>query len=167
MFATQIKKMSTATVFGKVKIAELFTVDADGTIVSKGEIKVFRVWGRAVGVKTGISNFGEWEALVGHFRCEANDGKLYDSGTLFLPEIALTAVKVALAGNAAADFAIDLFVQYDEKAEKQYVYTFRHIMPPAADDPLEVLQNRIQSLALPAPAPAPEKKEETPTKGKK
>lgn len=163
MSAKQIKKMSVATVFGKIKVAELLTQGADGKLVSKGEVKLFRVFGRVVGVKGGISTYGEWEALVGQFRAITNEGEILDSGTLFLPDIALTAVKVALSGNASADFAIDLFVEYNEASEQKYTYTFRHVMPPSNDDPLTMMMTKIEALLL----PAPETKQETKPEEKK
>jgi len=165
--ATQIKKMSVATVYGKIKTADLLTAGPDGKIVPKGPVKLFRVFGRAVGTKTGISNFGEWEQLTGQFRAISESGEIFDSSALFLPDVALDAIKVALAGATAADFAIDLYAVADEKSSVGYTYTFQHVLPPSGDDPIEKLSAQIGALSLPAPTPEPEKKEEKPAKDKK
>ena len=56
---TQVKKISVASVYGKIKLSEL---------IEKKSIPVLIAMGTAVSIKTGQSNFGEWRGLMGQFR---------------------------------------------------------------------------------------------------
>jgi hypothetical protein len=149
----QVKKLSVATVYGKIKLSELMT---------KKEMIVMRVIGSAVAVKKGISSFGEWTALQGKFRASnPSTGEVQESATLFLPDVALIPVQVALsAGAQAVEFAIDVSVKYvaEEEGHKPggspYEYSFASLIEPSDDDPIARLEAKLKA-ALPAPTETP------------
>ncbi len=167
----QIKKISVATIFGAITDAML------ALILQGQKIHVMRVWGVAVGVKKGISNYGEWVALVGDFKAlnPTTPDTVQRASQCFLPEIALLPVQVALeqSGNQSATFGMDVFITRalnPKPGGSVYEYTFEPLVAASADNPLARLEAEIgKTLALqhapaaaPAPAPAPAAE---PTKG--
>lgn len=144
----QVKKLSVATVHGRV--------DIKAVVNSEKPLPVMKVIGQAVGLKTGQSNFGEWTALLGRFEAWNNDGEQFEASQLFLPEVALIPIRVALAaqGTRSVDFAIELFVKPTTNVKPgaaPYEYTFVDLAPPAESDPLQ----RLRSLALAGPSAPP------------
>lgn len=150
----QVKKLSVATVYGKVDLKEL--------IAAAGEtLAVMRVIGSAVGVKEGESNFGHWRALMGQFRAvNAMSGEVFEAPILYLPEVALTPILVSLSqpGARAVEFAIDISVKYvnnNKPGGVPYEYTWTPLLAPGADDPIARLEAQIAATAqakLAAPA---------------
>jgi hypothetical protein len=149
----QTKKLSVATVYGKI--------DAKKVLNSEQPIKVMRVYGQAVGTKTGDSNFGPWTALVGQFKAaHPETGEVSEASTLFLPDVALVPLQVALAQEGARGvmFAMDIFVKASTNTKpggSVYEYSFENVLPPADNDPIKALEDKINALALPAPDAAP------------
>lgn len=146
----QVKKLSIATVVGKIDLKEVINADKP--------IPLMRAYGMAVGVKTGTSNYGEWTALVGQFKCvNLKTGEVSEAAQLFLPEVALVPLRVALMqnDNRAVRFALDVKVQPAKNSKPggvPYEYTFDNVLPPAEDDPLLALEAEIAKVAaLPAP----------------
>lgn len=152
----QVKKLSVATVFGKIDLKAVINSDAP--------VPVMRVFGMAVGTKTGTSAYGEWTALVGRFKAvNLATGEESEAAQLFLPEVALIPLKVALAqaGNQAVTFAVDIFVKKSTNTKPggvPYEYTFENVRPVEEDDPLVRLEAEIAKNAPALPAPAAGKK---------
>lgn len=142
----QTKKLSVATVCGKV--------DAKKVLNSATPIKLMRVIGQAVGTKTGTSNFGEWVSLVGQFKAtNIKTGEISEASTLFLPDVALLPLQVALAqgDTRGVAFAIDLYVKQSTNSKpggSVYEYSFENVLPPADNDPIAALEAKINALAL-------------------
>lgn len=149
----QTKKLSVATVYGKIKLSEL---------IKSKTIHVMDVMGVAVREKKGLSSFGEWSALEGRFRAtNAETGEVSESSTLFLPDVALTPIQVALAapGATGVEFAIKLSVKYVAEDEghkaggSAYEYVWEPILSMGTDDPLARISAKIEAhrLALAPP----------------
>ena len=146
---SQIKKLSVATVYGKIKLADL---------MAKKQFPLMKVYGSAVSVKKGLSSFGEWQALQGQFKAVNSDtGEISEAATLFLPDVALIPIQVALSapGANAVEFAIEIQVKFSEESQTKYEYSWAPLLPPSSDDPIARLEAKMQAL-LPAPAPAVE-----------
>jgi len=151
-----LKKISVATVFGKVDLKAL--------LAAPGEtIKCMRVLGLAISQKTGLSSYGEWSALLGQFQAtNLVTGEVFNGSTLFLPEVALTPILVALSaqGTRGVEFAIDVHVKYVNDAKpggSPYEYTFVPLLAPDANDPVSRLAAKVLALEAPkgdAPADA-------------
>jgi hypothetical protein len=143
----QVKKLSVATVYGKI--------DAKKVLTSDRPVDLMIVYGLAVGTKSGTSNYGEWTALVGEFEavnCET--GEASQANQLFLPEIALLPLRVALERAQSVKFAIKLQARAATNSKPggvPYEYVFENVLPPAEDDPMQALRAEVQRLALPAP----------------
>lgn len=152
-----VKKLS-----GKVLVGNVKTYVKD---LQEGQsVELFQVVGIARKIKTGISNFGEWEALMGEFVAEAlvgaKAGQRYRTGQLFLPDVALNLVASELtSGNInGIQLGFKVGAMVDETSSTGYVYTAEFLMEPEENDPLESLIAK----ALPAPEKKPEKTKETP-----
>lgn len=145
-----LKKISAATVFGKVDLKELLKAPGE-------TIKAMRVLGLAISSKTGMSSYGEWTALLGQFQASnLATGEVFSGSTLFLPEVALTPILVALsaANTRGVEFAIDVHVKYVNDAKpggSPYEYTFVPLLAPDANDPVSRLAAKVAALALEAP----------------
>lgn len=155
------KKISIAKVFGKVNAA----------VISKhgeaGKLNLVRFMGSAQGIKTGVSDFGEWRALTGQFRAIAlsgeNAGEVSDSAVCFLPDVALDLVCAQLeSGAKAVDFAFDISAALDETVAVGYSYRATPLIETEEESPISRLEKKMAALALPAPA-----SDETKAKGKK
>jgi len=175
----QVKKLSVATVFGKIGLKELIKADetgpgavagADGKM-SGGKMPLIRVIGAAVGTKTGNSSYGDWTALLGQFKAiNLDTGEQSEAATLFLPDVALVPIQVALSGpdSRSVEFAIDIFATLRKDGKPggvPYTFEWSPLLPSGANDPIRRLEEQIAALALPAPPPAADDKAE-PAKGK-
>lgn len=144
----QVKKLSVATVFGKIDLKKLIAADEKGETVP-----VMRVMGSAIGTKTGDSNFGPWTALQGQFKAiNLDTGETSEAATLFLPDVALTPILVGLAapGARGVQFAIDIHAKYAADAKPggvPYEYTFVPLLPAEDTDPIKQLELRLLALA--------------------
>lgn len=144
----QVKKLSVATVYGKIDLEKLFAAPGK-------QIHVMRVFGQAVGQKSGESNYGPWTALTGRFEAtNPETGEVAEASQLFLPEVAMIPIQVAMASGPAT-FAIDVFAKKSENTKpggSPYEYTWEPLQAPAADDPILRLKaevNASKPLALP------------------
>ena len=161
----QVKKLSVATVYGKIDIKTIVNASAP--------VPLMRVFGMAVGTKTGTSAYGDWTALVGRFKAiNLDTGEESEASQLFLPEVALIPLKVALAqaGNQSVTFAIDVFAKQATNTKPggvPYEYTFENIREPSEDDPLVRLAAEIAASPKALPAPAAEPAAEAPAAAKK
>lgn len=165
----QIKKLSVAKVFGKIDIEKLIGAPDK-------KLHVMRAGGRAVGTKEGESDFGAWKSLVGDFAAWSGDtGEEFRAPYLFLPDVALTPVLVALGapGASAVDFMLDLYAVYDKSSSTHFTYTWEPVVAHAAEDPIAALMSKAKPMMIqgkavagllgvttntdePAPAPSPE-----------
>lgn len=150
------KKLSVAKVFGKVNAAVIAKA-ADGVL------NIMRVMGSAIGIKDGVSDYGEWTSLVGQFRAvNLQTGETYDSANLFLPDVAGELIIAQLKGGATAvDFAFDISAVLDETSQIGYTYRATPLVAAEEESPITRLEKKLAHLALPAPA------EEKPKNGKK
>lgn len=166
----QVKKISVKTVYGQIVPSKL--------IAAPGQrLHVMTVVGIATSQKEVMSDLGESTCLLGDFEgVNPETGEAMRASMLYLPNIALTALQVAMAtsSNGSVSFGLDLWAEY--VAEKPgfrggaiYEYTFAPIVPPTEEnDPILRLKAQysrsLKALAAPAtadekaPAPAPASK---------
>lgn len=138
----QVKKLSVKTVYGLIDIKRVLNADEP--------IPVMYVGGTCVGYKLVPSPYGEATALQGNFIARHPDtGEEFNSSTLFLPDVAMIPIQVALAAGArGVDFAILVQVQAATGGKPggvPYEYTFVDRMPQTENDPLA----RVRLLLAP------------------
>lgn len=152
-----LKKISSKVVIGsKEKIRGM---------VAKGAIELYTVYGVATGVRSGESNFGAWESLIGNFEaCRTDDGVMFGSSQCFLPDPVGGMVAGQLNGGetSSVQFAVMIGAKPSDTAIG-YEYTVTPLVEPAENDALSVLREKVSAQkALPAPA-----KEKSPSAPKK
>lgn len=139
----QVKKISVAAVYGKIKLSEL---------VAKRSIDVMKVIGSAVGVKKGTTAYGEYTCLNGVFEgTNPVTGEISRASVCFLPDVALMPIMVALSNPdcTSVDFAIMVQVKYvaDEEGHRSggsaYEYRFTPLLDMGAEDPVVRIQARL------------------------
>jgi hypothetical protein len=143
------RKISAKTVMGKIK---------RDWIPDKGSVPLFQVIGQCYGVRKGVSDYGEWIALVGTFEAvNLKTGEVFAGPECFLPEPfnGMIAEKMQGANAAnAVDFAYEIGIKPPgEDSTVAYEYTCKPIHDPRAGDPLKELRARIPRFAaLAAPS---------------
>lgn len=133
----QVKKISMAKLCGKLKPAELFK---NGNT----RVLVCTIVGVATGTKHGVSDYGEWTALIGSFRGTSKIGeeKTMNSPQLFMPDVAQMPISAALEGGASmAEFAVGIIAVEDDESATGYVYECENLAPSTDVDPLDRLMH--------------------------
>lgn len=150
-----VKKLSAKVLVGNVKS---YVKD-----LQEGQsLDIFRVVGIARKIKTGISNFGEWESLMGEFVAEplvgAKAGQRFRTGQMFLPDVALNLIAPVVGnGNNGVELAFVVNIEANEDSATGYIYSCQFLVEPESSDPLEALMAK----ALPAPAKEEKSAKET------
>jgi len=163
------KKISMKALCGNIAALipmKIETFEKDGKEVNR-EVRALgettwlaNVVGLARGVKTGMSNYGEWSALQGEFVAEALEGEKkgtrYRTGQLFLPDVALFLVtplvyQLDKGGAVEVAFKIGITAVTDDVSNTGYEYTAEFLIEPSQNDPLEMMLAKV--------APALENKE--------
>jgi len=151
--ANLVKKLSAKVLVGQVKS---YVKD----LQNGQSVELFRVVGIAHGIKSGISNFGEWTSLMGQFVAEPligdKKGQRFRTGQLFLPDVMLNMIAplVADKANRGIELAFVVSAIKDDTANNDYFYSGDFLSDPAENDPLEALVAK----ALPAPEKVKEDK---------
>lgn len=164
----QVKKLSVGTVWGAIDVRKVLASDRP--------IAVMHVGGTAVDTKQVPTPYGESTCIMGEFTAvHPETGEMSEAGQLYLPEVAVIPLRLALAreGARAAEFAFTIFVKAAVDAKpggSVYEYTFENRMPISDNDPRAKMRQLLleaagkapaltdESKATPAPAPAPAKK---------
>lgn len=156
-----VKKLSIATVIGKVPTEVRTITNADGKeekVVRGIEQHLVRVVGLADGFKTGNSNFGPWLSFSGMFEAtNVLTGELYRSANVFLPDVAgeMLLPVVKAANGAQVTIGFDIGAKPFNNAQG-YEYTVTPLTKPAENDPLSALKASVFAdvPALPSPKAA-------------
>lgn len=141
------RKLTTKTIIGKVTKPDKPTA-------------LYRVWGRANGLRTGSTQFGEFVAMIGTFEAvRLSDGVYFKSSQCILPApyggpggMLSQAVKDNTEnGRGGVDFALEIGVKPDEESTTGYVYVTDPLREASATDELKSLRD-VATKSLPAPA---------------
>lgn len=153
------KKLSTVKICGKVRAKD---------IPEGGELDLYEVVGVASGVKSGTTDFGDWQALTGTFAAQnLETGEQFRSGVCFLPDVGLDPILGQLgAGANAVEFGWVVGIQEDDDVVCGYSYYVRPLIAADENDPLKELTAKMTVRALedqstgendPEPKPTPKK----------
>lgn len=139
MATTNVKKLSAKTIIGNVRKED------DGIL--------FQIFGAAVDLKGGESNFGTWEALKGAFTAIRNsDGEKFTSAVCFLPESAHDMVANKLKGSDAkqtVEFAFEIGRKENDSVATGYEYTVTSLIEAEPEaDPIERLIAKVQAKQM-------------------
>lgn len=154
MSANIVKKISIKTLLGGKPSARMVP---DG----QTEKVLARIWGIASGLKSGVSDYGDWTALTGDFKASnlKDGGEVVRSGVAFVPDVLLQMIQPRVEQGQTVEFAFDVLIKPDESSATGYVYNVRPVIDMPLGDVMERLEAQIAALALPTPAPETPQKE--------
>ena len=102
--------------------------------------------GVASGIKSGESQYGEWEILLGEFAAtNSQTGEIFAGGACAVPgamgEMLLSQLKAALMEDAASKlrFSVDVFAVVSPRDENKYEYIVRPVLSPDVKNEAMVL----------------------------
>jgi len=169
-----IKKLSIARCAGKMTVKRVLSAPDH-------RLPVLRVVGLAVGVKSGISDLGDWTALIGDFGVtNLETGEEFRGSTLYMPDVAQVPIEVQIkAGAQSVQFALEIIAKGDDNSPVGFSYAVEQLVEPENDPIARMMEaaKTIKPLQIanapkaPAPAPTPDVTPSptpapTPTKGK-
>lgn len=141
---SQVKKISIATVYGKIDLKKLLAANEKGL-----DLPCMRVMGCAVSSKTGESAYGNWTCLMGTFEAiDASTGEEHKAAQCYLPDIALLPILLSLnqPDCRGVEFVMDISARYINDAKpggSVYEYIFDHVLPPDENDPISRLHAKM------------------------
>lgn len=143
--SVQLKsKLSLKSIVGKPDIKALHA--------GKVAIDLFNVGGTALGIKSGVSNFGDWNAFIGQFAAVRLDtGEVFKGGQLFLPTIAenflMPAVMEAKGNPLEFGFIVGIQPMLKPDGTESYEYTVKPIIDTGVVDPLDAMVAKLEAHA--------------------
>lgn len=165
MSVTMVKKLGAKQIIGNVKkaVADFCANDGD-------KVTLYTIFGVANGIKSGVSNFGDWVAFQGTFEATNYvDGQSYASNQAFITEPIQSMLIRALEGSDSVQFAITVDAKRRDDVAQGYEYVTTPHMQTEENDPLAHLRAHVPQIAAPvkvAQLEAPQA-EEKPTAKKK
>lgn len=121
-----LRKISIATVYGKVKVAD---------IPEGEELALCRIAGVASGTESGESSYGDWECLTGEFAAtNYATGEVFAGSKAFVPgamgEALQKSMQNALREDAGSrlKFCVDIYAKVSGRDANKYEYVVRPIM---------------------------------------
>lgn len=137
-----LKKLGAKQILGNVKNVVAETCENDGDTY-----KAYSIYGIANGIKTGVSNYGEWTAFQGKMEAvNYVSGESFAAPQCFIPEPLQSMLKDALADNDTIEFAFSVHVKRRDDLKEGYEYITEPHKAAQEADPLAALRN-----LLPAP----------------
>lgn len=124
------RKLSVATVYGKVKVKDIPT---------GGQVHVMRIAGTASDSVSGESAFGRWESLKGEFAAiNIETGERFVGVNAFVPgalgEMLIEQVKAGVKEDVgfSLKFSVDVFVTVSPRDENKYEYVTKPVIETTA-----------------------------------
>lgn len=153
-----LKKISIRTIVGsKPDILAIAITGRERDKDAVGElVPIMRVLGQVSGYTAGESDFGSFVKLRGNFQAtNLITGEVVDSATqAILPDVVSEPVALALKGGAqAAEFAVEIDVQFVEKAATMYEFSARSLIKPQTAAPIAGLLSRLAESGITMTAP--------------
>jgi hypothetical protein len=161
-----VSKLSLKSIIGKPDMKALWAKSEDGKLLHEQGIELFNVGGTVTGMKTGVTNYGDFTGFLGTFGAiRLSDNVVFRADQLFLPTIAENFVKptVEAAKGAPVEFGFIIGIKPMKKPDdsESYEYTVTPIVAPDAVDPLAGMMAKLQEHA-PAKLAAPTTAEAAP-----
>ena len=136
-----LNKISVKGVYGAIDIKALH---------AGGAKTLMRVMGIVNSYKVITTSFGDSIAFLGNIKAvNVDTGDEFRSGKAFLPAIASLLIEGALSGQNAegVQFAFDVGIKpvQDRQGKDSYEYTVKPLIDTADNDPLKLLEDKINS----------------------
>lgn len=139
----------------KKKVTCAFGIKAPGVlalvIANGGRVYSGRLVGIASGTKSGVTEYGEWTALIGQFAFTDRFGNATRAVHAFGPDLVIAPAAAALgAGASAVNVAVDVYAVADEKSPVGWSYVAQSAIEADDTDPLAMLMNKAAAVPMPA-----------------
>lgn len=138
----------------KKKVTSAFGMKAPAVLVAiteaGGRLYSGRLVGIASGIKSGVTEYGEWTALIGQFQFTDRFGTVTRAVQAFGPDIVILPVVAALqSGAKSVNIAADVFGVADEKSPVGWSYTCSSAIEESDSDPLALLLATASAVEMP------------------
>ena len=156
MSVTMLKKLGANQILGSVKKIVVENCPND-----KDVYNAYSIFGTTNGIKTGVSQFGEWTSFVGNMEAVNHvTGEMFAAIVCFIPEPLCSLIKDALVDNDQVEFAFSVSVKRRDDLKEGYEYLVIPHKAAQEADPLEKLRALIpaQQAKLEAPVTKAAKK---------
>jgi len=144
----------------KKKVTCAFGMKAPAVLVALteagGRLYSGRLVGIATGTKSGVTEYGEWTALIGQFQFTDRFGAATRAVQAFGPDIVILPAVAALNGGAQSiNVAVDVYAVADAKSPVGWSYTCASAIEESETDPLALLLKSASAVAAPIALAAP------------
>lgn len=128
---------------------------ANDDAVTGAPVKLLRVVGQVTGFKTDESDYGPYTQLNGIFvGTNMQTGEQVQVARAILPgaigELLSNAVR---NGAEAVDFAVEVYIEYDEAAATMYKFSTRSLMEPEAPKAVDSIMAKLAAAGITLDAP--------------
>lgn len=152
MSITMLKKLGANQILGNVK-----KVVSENCAQDKDVYQAYSIFGRANGIKTGSTQYGEWTGFTGQMEAINHvSGETFAAIMCFIPEPLCSLIKTALQANEEVEFAFTVSVKRRDDLKEGYEYLVTPHKQAQEADPLAGLRQLIPQttnkgqLSLPA-----------------
>lgn len=119
---------------------------------SKGsDVPLLRILGQVVGFKAGASDYGSYVELRGTFvATNLQTGEVTDGvSRCILPDAIGEPLANAIhTGAEAVEFAVEIYVSFNEDAAVMYEFNARNLLPASTPQPVQALMDRMATLGI-------------------
>ena len=111
---------------------------------------IMRVLGQVIGFTPGEGDNGSFVKLKGSFQAiNLQTGEVINTAQAILPDAVGEPLANAIHNGAEAiEFAVEIFVEYDESAATMYKFTARSLIPSATPKPIASLLERMAAQGV-------------------
>jgi hypothetical protein len=136
-------------------LAYAMTGKKNDDAVTGAPVKLLRVIGQVTGFKTDESDFGAYTQLNGVFvGTNMQTGEQVQVARAILPgaigELLSNAIK---NGAEAVDFAVEVYIEYDEAAATMYKFSTRSLIEPEVPKPIASIEAKLLASGIKLDAP--------------
>lgn len=171
MSVTMLKKLGAKQILGNVRQTVKEFCANDGDV-----IPAYSVFGTANGVKSGVSQYGDWTAFVGNMEAINHaSGERFAAVQCFIPDPLQTILLKGLEEHENIEFSFTVKVKRRDDLKEGYEYLVEPHKQATEADPLEKLRALVPNIPalqkLPAseqaaPEPKADASKKSPAKGK-
>lgn len=152
-----LKKLTIREFIGKKSeiLAIAITGKASKEATTGAPVKMMRVLGQCTGFKADESDNGPYVQLSGQFvATNMITGEEVATARAILPDAIGEQVAGAVkAGAESVDFAVEIYVEFDEAAATIYKFSAKSLIPMATPQPIQALMAKLQALGVTLTAP--------------
>lgn len=142
MSITMLKKLGAKQILGNVRQTVKDFCAKDGDV-----IPAYSIFGTANGVKSGVSQYGDWVAFVGNMEAVNHaSGERFAAVQCFIPEPLQTILLEGLEEHENIEFSFTVKVKRRDDLKEGYEYLVEPHKQATEADPLEKLRAMVPNI---------------------